>query len=499
MTTTWTHTPYAAPPHRAAGAVRVRYAPMDFVTLLWRELGLMIVVFLVIFVVGAGLALTLKKNYTAQSSLFVRVGQEYVYQPRAGDAGRGAVPNIDQVVQSESEILNAGELKDRVIRRLGLGVVFPDLAKRYAAAQPADRPVILAKAREAMARNLGVETAPDNAIIRLTYKNDKPEVAVKVLNALLEEYLVYRRGLLIAPDDTVMQRQRNVFETKLSQADQAYQDFLATNDIGDYPAQKASMVALQQQIDGLKFAASAQLQDRTARLASIQSQLAQTQPEIGLYRDSSTVAADKLASLKLERESLLSRYKPDAQPVKDIEAQIAQLDAGVTAGRTDGTGARRTGLNPIYQTLQSTRNDLAAEVAALQQQTRAYAEQSRQVTERLQKLAALEPQFIELSRDRDVLQTNVRDFTVREQQDEAAREIAGQSADNISIVQRAVASSQGKSLRKPIFVLAFLFAGFTALCVGLLRMFLRPGMQTSSQAGLTLDLPVLATAGVKRA
>lgn len=499
MTTTWTHASYAASPPRAAGAVRVRYAPMDFVTLLWRELGLMFVVFLAIFVIGAGFALTLKKSYTAQSSLFVRVGQEYVYQPRAGDAGRGAVPNIDQVVQSESEILNAGELKDRVVRRLGLGVVFPDLAKRYAAAEPSARPLILAKAREAMGRNLGVETAPDNAIIRLTYKHDKPEVAVKVLNALLEEYLVYRRGLLIAPDDAVMQRQRNVFETKLAQADQAYQDFLAANDIGDYPAQKASMVALQQQIDGLRFAASAQLQDRTARLASIQGQLAQTQPEIGLYRDSSTVASDKLASLKLERESLLSRYKPDAQPVKDIEAQIAQLAAGVTAGRTDGTGARRTGLNPIYQTLQSTRNDLAAEVAALQQQTRAYAEQSRQVTERLQKLAELEPQYIELSRDRDVLQTNVRDFTVREQQDEAAREIAGQSADNISIVQRAVASSQGKSLRKPIFVLAFLFAGFTALCVGLLRMFLRPGMRTSSQAGLTLDLPVLATAGVKRA
>ena len=134
----------------------------------------------------------------------------------------------------------------------------------------------------------------------------------------------------------------------------------------------------------------------------------------------------------------------------------------------------------------------------MQQQTRAYAEQSQQVTQRLQQLAELEPQFIELSRDRDVLQTNARDFTVRELQDEAAREIAGQSADNISIVQRAVASSQGKSLRKPLFVLAFLFAGFTALCVGLLRMFLRPGLQTPSQAGLTLDLPVLATAGVKQ-
>src|SRR6478609_9368387 len=100
MTTTWTHAPHDPQPLRTAGTVRVRYAPTDYIVLLWRELGLMIVVFLIVFLIGAGLAFTLKKDYTAASSLFVRVGQEYVYQPRAGDAGRGAVPNIDQVVQS---------------------------------------------------------------------------------------------------------------------------------------------------------------------------------------------------------------------------------------------------------------------------------------------------------------------------------------------------------------------------------------------------------------
>ena len=56
---------------------------------------------------------------------------------------------------------------------------------------------------------------------------------------------------------------------------------------------------------------------------------------------------------------------------------------------------------------------------------------------------------------------------------------------------------QTVSLRKPVVVLAFLFAGFTALCAGLLAMFLRPGLPTPQSASRTLDLPVLGAAPLK--
>ena len=49
-----------------------------------------------------------------------------------------------------------------------------------------------------------------------------------------------------------------------------------------------------------------------------------------------------------------------------------------------------------------------------------------------------------------------------------------------------------------VLVLALLFAAFSALCAGLLRMFLRPGMPTPASAGRTLDLPVLGAAPLKQ-
>ena len=53
---------------------RPRYGVLDVVGLLFRELLLMVVVFLLIFALGAAAVFTLKKTYTAQGAVFAGVG-----------------------------------------------------------------------------------------------------------------------------------------------------------------------------------------------------------------------------------------------------------------------------------------------------------------------------------------------------------------------------------------------------------------------------------------
>ncbi len=483
--------------YTADWAARPKYAPTDFITLLWRERFLMLGIFLVIVALGVGATFLMKKTYSAHASVLVRLGQEYVYEPRAGDAGRGAVPDTDQLIQSETEILSSTELRMRAIESVGFGRVYPKLAAKYQAASPSDKHQMLEEGADGMFKDLTIQTAPDTSVIRLSYDNPDPDVAARVLNALLEQYLIYRRSVLLDGTSGALAKEQGIFQDRLAQADAAYQAFLDNNGIGDFAAQKTALSTLQGQVETQKYATDAQLQDRVSRLAALEQQLAGISPEIGLYRDISTTASDKLAQLKLDRESLLSRYKPDAQPVKDIDAQIAQLQQGVSAGRTQTDGAKRFGVNPVFQTLQTERIQLTAEVAALKQTQGVLGDQVTQINQRLLRMSALEPQFTALSRDRDVLQSSVRDFQVKAEQDQAARQIAGTTNDNIRIVERAQAPVKGTSLKRPVLILAFLFAGFTALCAGLLRMFLRPGLQTPASASRTLGLPVLATAGVK--
>jgi uncharacterized protein involved in exopolysaccharide biosynthesis len=492
----WTDRSYASGGRGGEWRMRPRYAPSDFVTLLWRERVLMLVIFLVIVIVGAGYAMTLKTLYPAQSSLLVRLGPEYVYTPRVGDAARGAVPEGDAVMQSEVEILSSAQLKERVIQHIGLEKLFPGIGKGYDHASADQQRLMMGKAILAMEKGLKVGAAPGTPVVRLTYEHPDPVLAARVLNTLLDEYLIYRRSILLDPT-APLEEQRKAFEARLAQADEAYESFLGSNNIGDFEAEKTSLSQLQASLEQQKYTADSQLKERQGRLAALEAQLGGVNPEIGLYRDVDHTAQDKLQDLRMQRENLLSRYKPDAAPVRDMDAQIANLSRAIGEGGMVGDGARRIGVNPVYQTVLTDRIQLTAEIAALQQSSEALAGQVAEVTERQLRLGQLEPQYQDLARDRDVLQGNVRDFTVKEQESQAADAIARQGSDNIAIIERAVTPAQGKSLRRPVLILAVLLGAFTALCVGLLRMFLRPGIPTSSSAGRTLDLPVLAIARVK--
>lgn len=478
--------------------LRPRYALTDVPMLLWRERWLMLVVFLTLAVAGAGVALMLKTVYQAHSSVLVSLGPEYVYTPPAGDAARGAIPDSDHILASEAEILGSDALRLRVVRRLGVARIDPKEASAYASGSLEQRDLIVAKLGAALGKGLKIDTAPDTPVIRLSYDDKDPARAALLLNTLLEEYLVYRRDVLTPPTAAALEAQRHAFEQRLADADAAYQNFLTNNQIGDFDAEKASLSQLAAQIEQQQYATDTSLKEKSGRLAAIDGELATLAPEVGLYHDSDQTAATQLATLKVQLQGLLSRYKPDAQPVKDLDAQIARLEAAIAAGRTAQRGAERTGINPVYQTFQTEKLQLTAEIAALRQTAATLNDQMSRLTERRLRLAQIEPQYQALNRDRDVLSTDVKDFTAKAEENEASQAIAAATNDDIRIVERAQVPTEGKSLRKPALVLALAFAAFSALCAGLLRLFLRPGLPTPAAAGRTLDLPVLASASLKQ-
>ncbi|HYE42765.1 MAG TPA: Wzz/FepE/Etk N-terminal domain-containing protein, partial [Caulobacteraceae bacterium] len=206
--------------------VRVRYSMEDTARLLWREKGLMILVFVVLLALGALAALTLPKTYTASSRLLVQLGQEYVYQPRAGDAGRGVTPTIEDVVLSELEILQSNELKRRVVKDVGLSVVDPKLAQAFATAGAAQKAQIEAKAVRIISGGLGVHAPPKTGAVRLTFEHKDPESSALILNSLVSQYLLYRKEVFGDRTSPAVSAQRAAFEDRLREADGEYQTFL---------------------------------------------------------------------------------------------------------------------------------------------------------------------------------------------------------------------------------------------------------------------------------
>jgi uncharacterized protein involved in exopolysaccharide biosynthesis len=488
-----------ATPARGGGGWSAPYSLSDFAALLWRERFLMLGVFLAVFIAACAFSMTMKKTYTAFSAVLVQLGQEYVYNPGVGDAGRGAAASSGQIIQSELSILNSTAVKERAIQKIGLGAIFPKLAKEYDAGGREQQRLIFDAAVRAVNDGLRVETAPETSVVHLSFSHESPAMAARVLNTLVEEYLLYRKAVLVGADSGVLNEQRGLFEARLAAADTAYQQFLVETGIGDFETEKASLAQVYGSLLNERYSIQAQLSEVQGRLGVTTRQASQALPEIGLYQDSDPTASNRLTQLRVERQDLLSRYRPESQPVREIDQKIGALQALIAQGGAAGVSASRTGPNPVFQSLSTEKNQLEAQAASLRSRQAAVNADLAQVAARRQRLTMLEPRHMELTREREVLSTNVRNLSAREQEGEAARAIALKGEDNIRVVERAYTPTKGASLKAPIIALGFLFGAFTAVCAALVRILLRRGFVTPEATARTMELPVLATAPLKRA
>lgn len=477
----------------AYATARPRYGVMDVVALLFRELLVMILIFAVLFAIGAAAALMMKKTYTAGASLFVGVGQEYVYQPRVGATDRATPPAAGEVAQSEAAILNSLEVKQRVVRALGVETF---QGGKPATGTPQEQED---SAIRAVSAGLDVTAAPLSPVVGLSYKSDDPALSARVLNTVIDQYLTYRREVFQDRATPAIQTQRQTFEGELADADRAYEAFLNSNDIGDFATAKATLAGTYQSVFAERMNVQAQLNQAAQRLTTLVAQQNRTPAEIALQQDLNISAQDQILQLRTQRETLLARYQPDAQPVREIENQIAQLQAYVGTGTAVGAKEVRTGPNPIWVELETTRINAQAERDSLAARLSVLDRQVLDLRQRQSRLTELESRNATLSGNREVLSASIREFQLRETQSRADNELVKAGADNVTVIERAQPPSKGKSMKALLLIAAFLFAGFTALCVGLLRVFLRKGFSMPSTASRTLQLPVLAVAPMKRA
>jgi len=476
----------------AYSTVRPRYGFFDVVGLLFRELPVMVVIFLLVFAIGTAAILTLKKSYTAKASVYAGAGSEYVYQPRVGASERSQPLEADAIAGSEAQILGSLEVKRRAVRAVGADTVLGPNASGTAAEKES-------AALKVLDSSLGVATTAGSAIISVSYKSDDAVRAAQVLNAVVDQYLVQRREVFRDRTTPALAQQREAFESDLNTADQAYAAFMQSNDIGDFATAKATLAATYQTTYAEALSLRAQLNQASQRLSTLEVQLAQQPAEVVLQQDLNVSAQDQILQLRTQREALLSRYTPDAQPVKDIEQQIADLQAYVATGTTVGAREVRTGPSTIFTEIETARITAAADRDGLSARLAVANGQLGQIRSRQAELTRLESTNANLAGNREVLTANIRDFQQRESAARADSALVAAGADNVTVIERAEAPTKGTSLKAPLLALVFLFAGFTALCAGLLRVFTRRGYTTPASTGRTLEMPVLAVAPMKAA
>ena len=429
----------------------------------------------------------MSKTYTAYSRVQVALGQEYVYDPILGDAGRGMSLDNEAVVQTELEKAYSPVIARRVLEQIGLERMYPKLHEALAEAEnPSEEADIEQKALKELEGSFGVGSAPKSPVMRLEFEHKDPKMAAEITNAFLDQYLKYRIEVSQSSDHDAITLQTTKLKGELSKAETAIQAFLETNKIGDFFAEKAAVAALHTQINDQLFQAEAAAEEAKGRVRINNELLARTDPKIDLYVE--TNGEQQLLSLKIEREQLLTRYRPQSQPVRDLDARIANLEALLNG---ESGGVRRRGPNPTYQELQSKVSAASADLDAANARSSALRGQLAEVQERQKQLNAWEPEYQALVRERDVFAESVRTLSTRAQTKQAEAAIAAQSQGTVTVIDRAFPPLSGSSMKVPAALATVIFALFTAFCVGLAYALTRRTLATPNSVTKTLELPVI--------
>lgn len=420
----------------------------DLAAFIWTQKLLAAAITLILFVPLAVLAWTsLTPTYEATSRLLVILDDSDL---TPGAAGSGGAFIIDPVMQSEIEILNSDAVRRRALEIRGA-------------------PVTASNVR-LLREGFTVSRAPNASVLAARYEAEEPAAAAGVLNAIVDAYLAYRVELLSGGGQGGLSERLRAAEAEAARAEQALRAFLAEHGLADFASERDALLERISDLEARKLSAEAEAAQARAFRDSLQRRLGEIPREIALYVENSVTG--QLLELQVRREELLARYLPDAPPVQAVEREIEALRGFIEAGGAQGQGQTRTGVNPIWQSLEQERLSQEAFANGQSRLAQMLGGQLEAARGRADLMRSLAPEHDRLVRAVEARAEAARLLSIEAADAEARRSAPPGAADAVRVVERAAPPDQPSSLRGPAVLAALMAALGVGVFAALLRGYL---------------------------
>ncbi len=470
MTRAWNNSGHpAGASGLSADSPRQELDLFDVLALAWSERGFIILVAAVLMAIGVAASLTLlKPSYTAESRLLVLLNED----PTPAAAGWGDGFMLNQVMQSESELLSSNAVREIAYETLGPEAILGE--------------EVLGDARvpalRALRTGFSVSRAPNSSALNARFEAGDPERAALVLNAMVTAYLAYREQILVETGVSGLSDRRRQADVALAESEAALEAFLRANGLSNFETEQQTAQNLLGNLTDRINTARSSHDSYLAGAAALRERLQQIPEQIELYVENGV--SGRLLDLRAERASLLSRYQEGAPAVAAVDREIAALQSFIQSGATDGQGQSRSGPNPVRQQLESDLATRDANARAEASLVTALEQQLVATRNDIQRLRALGPEYTRLAQDVAAAQAAASNIAELEASAVASRSQAPGSADFVRVIDRAVPPLDGSSMKKlgllASAVLSFGVALFLGLLRGYWRTYLAPGLQARS-------------------
>jgi uncharacterized protein involved in exopolysaccharide biosynthesis len=449
--------------------------------------------FLGIFLTSIVGALSLPKQYQAEMKILVK--RERVDPILTSDKttiidSRSEV--TEEQVQSEVELLRSRDLLENVVKASGL--VSADNGQDVRR-----QSVSLARAVRNLEKKLQVEPLKKTNLINVTYQSPNPELAARVLNTLSSLYLEKHLAVHRLPGAfDFFQSQTERYRNELTDSETHLIRFDNDNGLVSPELEKEIALRKQSEFDAALRETRADIAETSQRINALEAQMTTTAPRITTQERTSDnpmllqQMKSTLLTLELKHTELLSKFAPEYPLVLEVDKQIAQTQAAITAAEQSPVHEQTTDRDQTYAWLRDELAKNRTQLIALRARADALAPvvQAYQVKTRgLDEKGATQE---DLARTAKAAEQNYLLYRQKQEEARISDALDRNRIVNVAIAETATVPALPTHSTLFTLLLGGLLATLLSLTSGFVADYVDPSFRTPQELYDTLDIPVLA-------
>jgi polysaccharide chain length determinant protein (PEP-CTERM system associated) len=437
--------------------------------------------------------LLLPRQYQAQMKILVK--RERIDPTITSDKTTVIEPRADvteEQVQSEVELLQSRDLLEKVARECGLVQV-------NRASNDQELAVSLAVAVRNLQERLQVEPLKRTDLISVSYRSSDPVVAARVLNALANSYLEKHLAVHRLPGAfDFFQAQTERYRKELESSEEHLVNFDRDTGVVSPELEKDITLRKLSDFDAALRETQANITETTERIRSLEAQMSSTTPRMTTQERTSEnplllqQLKSTLLTLQLKHTELITKFAINYPLVQEVEKQIKQTEAAITAAEQAPFHEQTTDNDPAYAWLREELAKNRAQLIALRARAGALAPVVEAYQAKTSKLNEKEATQQDLMRASKAAEGNYLLYLQRQEEARISDALDSNRIVNVAIAEPASVPALPMRSRWSMLLLGVLLATLVSVGAAFGADYVDPSFRTPQELHMVLQIPVLA-------
>ena len=476
-----------------AAPISARVTLRDLLTIAWHDrkrIGAAVLAGLLLTLLAA---LSMPRNYSAEASLLLRLGREYLYVPETGDPSTAQPLPYDreQTLVAEAKILTSRDVLESVVAQLGVARVYPQITTNRTATAAEQ-----AEATKALGRAIKADLLKGSNLLQVSFRHPDAETSARVLDQVIDSYLLKRRDVFASSSGGQAEAELAARRIQLNTAEARLASFKQARGIRSFSEEQSLLLAQRSEIERRQTETNLALAQADGRRAALAAQLGRLPAEVKLQRETARgeaaeAARKLLLDLQLKEREASSKFFDGEAQVQDVRADIERVKAHLRMLEQSPPEAVRTGRSPVRDGAESDLVRSAADLSQSRSGLTALAAQRAAIDKRLGELANSESELRALERDRRLAEVQYEAAAKRLRDERVLTDLDLQRKSNVSVVQRPAVPAQAESKRSLVLVLGIILSLGLGVLVAFLSALWRDTFLTPADVQRELGLPLL--------